>query len=246
MLGWLLLAGACSEPGRASEPAHEPRPPDAEESSELLSSEIRVFGAAADASLPLVVALHGRGSDEERFLSFFDGLSARVRVASLRAPIDEGNGFAWWSFRGKTSDEIRRECGRLSQRIVDTTTRLTTQYPTEGPVVLVGFSQGAMLAYLIALEHPTAFETVIPVGGVLFESWVPSRLPPGFPHVVAFHGEDDPIIPVEAGRRSVSDLRRLGADAKIESYAGVPHWIMGDLKSELHRAIANALESPPG
>ncbi|MDQ1669843.1 MAG: phospholipase/carboxylesterase, partial [Actinomycetota bacterium] len=49
---------------------------------------------------PLVVALHGRGADETSFAGLHQHLPEGVTVASVRAPISEGGGYAWFANRG--------------------------------------------------------------------------------------------------------------------------------------------------
>ena len=53
-----------------------------------------------DPSAPLVVLLHGRGSDESEILSLARHLPAGVEYAAVRAPIAEGGGYAWFANRG--------------------------------------------------------------------------------------------------------------------------------------------------
>src|SRR5215470_18519990 len=58
--------------------------------------EVVTGGAAADAELPLVIALHGRGDTAEAFAPLFRELPARARVAILRPPHPWDGGQAWF------------------------------------------------------------------------------------------------------------------------------------------------------
>ncbi len=205
--------------------------------------ELRTAGAAEGAELPMVVALHGRGSDEARFLRFFEGYPDPARVISVQAPVDEGNGRAWWSFRGKSGAEVAAEMRGLAERIIATTEQALERFPTRGRPALTGFSQGAMLVYLIALEHPRVFGRAVSVGGVLFDRFVPPRLPAGVPPIVALHGGRDPVIAPSSERRSIAMLQALGADARYREFEDVPHWIMGALKVAFHEELA-AMAAP--
>ena len=55
---------------------------------------------ADDPSAPLVVLLHGRGSNEQEILSLAPHLPSGVEYAAVRAPIAEGGGYAWFANRG--------------------------------------------------------------------------------------------------------------------------------------------------
>ena len=48
---------------------------------------------STDPSAPLVVLLHGRGSDEEQIATLAGHLPGRLAYAAVRAPIAEGGGF---------------------------------------------------------------------------------------------------------------------------------------------------------
>ena len=58
------------------------------------------FVGEDDPTAPLVVLLHGRGSDERQILSLAAHLPAGPSYAAVRAPIAEGGGFAWFANRG--------------------------------------------------------------------------------------------------------------------------------------------------
>jgi phospholipase/carboxylesterase len=49
---------------------------------------------------PLVVLLHGRGSDERDIAALADHLPPGPAYATVRAPIAEGGGYAWFANRG--------------------------------------------------------------------------------------------------------------------------------------------------
>ncbi|MEM1414793.1 MAG: alpha/beta hydrolase-fold protein [Myxococcota bacterium] len=241
----LLAVVACSEPdgpGRRAAPAlpavTEEAAAEAPAPEPLPYVELRTAGAGEGAELPMVVALHGRGSDETRFLRFFEGYPTPARIISVQAPVDEGNGRAWWSFRGKSGAEVAAEMRGLAERIVATTRAAEARYPTRGLPALTGFSQGAMLVYLLALEHPRVFGRAISVAGVLFDRFVPDALPAGVPPIVALHGSRDPVIPPSSERRSIASLQARGADARYREFDDVPHWIMGELKTALHEELA--------
>ncbi|MEO0325356.1 MAG: hypothetical protein AAF447_20530 [Myxococcota bacterium] len=253
--GSLLVAASCvaiacspssppAAPPSASAPESAPEAPEPA-AAPLPALELRTAGAPEGAELPLVVALHGRGSDEVRFLRFFEGYPEPARILSVQAPVDEGNGRAWWSFRGKSGAEVAAEMRGLAARIIATTEQAMARYPTRGRPSLTGFSQGAMLVYLIALEHPRVFSRAVSVGGVLFDRFVPASLPAGMPPFVALHGGRDPVISPAAERRSIARLRELGADARYREFEDVPHWIMGTLKDAFHEELAAAAPGAP-
>jgi phospholipase/carboxylesterase len=209
--------------------------------------EVLAGGARADDALPLVVALHGRGDTAEAFATLFDRLAVPARVVVLRPPHPFGDGQAWFlgaravpESRGK----IAAELDALADRVVATADAVRAARPTRGKPIVMGFSQGAMLTWTIVVRHPDAFAAAFPVAGLLFPEALKhahvdgARLPP----VVAFHGTDDPLVPIADDRRGVALLEKRGARPELRVYPGVPHALTPEIVANLMSAMARALE----
>jgi phospholipase/carboxylesterase len=198
-------------------------------------------GADPESALPLVVTLHGRGSTPESFRQFFESMDAPARLIHLRAPIEEHDGRAWFTFWNHSRAGLMDEMRTLAERAVATAEQVREARPTRGEPLITGFSQGAMLVYVIALRHPEAFAAALPVSGVCFDGFygdVPPERYAEMPPIVAFHGLDDPIIPVRSERRTIEALQRRGVTAELRTFPDVPHWIMRGLRTDLHAEIA--------
>lgn len=81
-------------------------------------------------------------------------------------------------------------------------------------VSLVGFSQGAALAYTLAMLHPRRIRLLAGLAGFVpegMEALVESRPLQG-KQVFVTHGTEDDKVPVERARRSVELLEQAGAD----------------------------------
>lgn len=142
---------------------------------------------------PLVVLLHGRGSDETGIIGLADHLPAGPSYAAVRAPIPAGGGYAWFANRGTG----RPVAESLDQTMAWFREWLDPIAPEGRPVILVGFSGGAAFAGGLLLADPQRFaRTAILYGTMPFEAGVPTspdRLA-GAPVFVA-HGEADTVIP---------------------------------------------------
>ncbi|EAQ00433.1 putative serine esterase [Janibacter sp. HTCC2649] len=149
---------------------------------------------------PLVVLLHGRGSDETQIVSLADHLPVGPAYAAVRAPIAEGGGYAWFANRG-----IGRPIAEsLEQTMSWFTTWLNDVAPQGRPVVLVGFSGGAAFAGGLLLDNPTRYAGVAVLYGTLpFDvglSVAPGHLE-GASTFVA-QGDQDHVIPRELLNRT--------------------------------------------
>jgi phospholipase/carboxylesterase len=92
---------------------------------------------------PLLVMMHGRGSDETDLFGLAPELPAEFVLASVRAPLAEGPGWSWWQTGGKHGDPDA-EWVDVSAAAV---TRWLDALPfTPSRVGALGFSQGGAMA----------------------------------------------------------------------------------------------------
>lgn len=159
-----------------------------------------VWRGATEPDAPLIVLLHGRGSNEADIIALADHLPEGPAYAAVRAPIGEGGGFAWFANRGIG----RPVANSLADTMAWFRAWLDTVAPTGRPVVLVGFSGGAAFAGGLILDDPTHFDGAAILYGTLpFDAGVPAtpgRLA-GLPVLVA-HGDTDFVIPRELLERT--------------------------------------------
>lgn len=87
-------------------------------------------------------------------------------------------------------------------------------------VYLTGMSMGGTGAWPLAAAYPETFAAMIPICGRGVPS-LATRLK-DMP-VWAFHGEDDPVVPVDESRRMTDALKRVGGDVTLTIYPGVGH-----------------------
>ena len=163
---------------------------------------------------PLVVLLHGRGSDEQEILALAAHLPAGPAYAAVRAPIAEGGGYAWFANRG-----IGRPVAASLRQTMDWFRGwLDDVAPTGRPVVLVGFSGGAAFAGGLVLDDPTRYAGAAVLYGTLpFDAGLATdagRLA----HLPVFvaQGDDDHVIPRELLDRTWSYLQS-GSGALTEA-----------------------------
>ena len=170
----------------------------------------------------LVLALHGRGADETTMVPITDALTDRVAVASLRAPISEGAGYAWFLNRGIG----RPQAESLATTIAWVRDWLDVAWP--GPVYLLGFSGGTCTGGGLLLDDPARFAGAILLSGTLpFEAGVPTTLGrlAGVP-VFHGHGADDAVIPSDLVDRTTDYLNGpSGAVTSENRYPRLGHTV---------------------
>jgi phospholipase/carboxylesterase len=191
---------------------------------------------------PLVVLLHGRGSNETDIIALADQLPVGPTYAAVRAPIAEGGGYAWFANRG---------IGRpIAESLADTMawfrTWLDDVAPAGRPVVLVGFSGGAAFAGGLALDDPGRYAGAAILSGTLpFDAGVPTtsdRLD-GLPVLVA-HGDADNVIPADLLTRTWAYLHGEAGSTttavRDPGGHGISAAVLGELNRWLHDLTATA------
>ena len=164
-------------------------------SSETFAGPVVATYGPADPSAPLVVLLHGRGSDEREILNLAPHLPAGPAYAAVRAPIAEGGGFAWFANRG-----IGRPRAESLRSTMDWFRSWLDQVAPAGrPVLLVGFSGGAAFAGGLVLDDPARYAgSAVLYGTVPFDAGLPTD-PGRIANVPVFvaQGDADQVIPRE-------------------------------------------------
>lgn len=181
---------------------------------------------------PLLLLLHGYGSNENDLFSFANHLHPSLLVVSLRAPHAlPMMGFAWYSInfdakQGKWSDDEEAIASReLVLQFLDELQQIHSYDPIK--VHLLGFSQGAILSYALGLTYPKRFASVIALSGYLNKNISQLPKPVEAPAFYAAHGTLDEVVPFDWGQQSAVQLRQKGFDIQFDQFT-VGHTIGQD------------------
>ena len=207
-------------------------------SADFAAPVVATYGAT-DPSAPLVVLLHGRGSNERDILGLAAHLPAGPAYAAVRAPISEGGGFAWFANRG-----IGRPVAESLRNTIDWFgTWLDEVAPTGRPVLLVGFSGGAAFAGGLVLNDPSRFAgAAILYGTMPFDAGLatdPGRLA-NLPMFVA-QGDGDHVIPRELLDRTWNYLLAESGAPTVAHRQPGGHQLTADTVHQLGDWIAHRI-----
>ncbi len=200
-------------------------------------------GARAEQRLPMVVAIHGLGDRPERFAGLLTGLAQPARLIIPQGLDPYHGGFSWFPIRvaDRDPEAIARGMRQAAARLADMVTELGRRYPTEGKPVVTGFSQGGMLSFALAVEHPQVVAAAIPLAGWLPPPMCPATAPPKAPPIVALHGDADPLLTIQPTRDAVRQLREAGFSVALHEYPGVGHSVSPAMRRQLYRQLATLL-----
>ncbi|MEO9892863.1 dienelactone hydrolase family protein [Aurantibacter sp.] len=179
-----------------------------------------------NSNTPLLIMLHGYGSNEEDLFSFAAELPDNIFIISARAPYSlEPYGYAWYAIHfdnlnGKWSDDDQAIESR--EKIGNFIDEACTAYGlNSNNVTLLGFSQGTILSYAVALSYPEKVKNVIGLSGYInvdilakgYQEKDHSQL-----KVYASHGQVDQVIPPEWAQRIPNFLKNLQVEHVYEEF----------------------------
>ena len=200
---------------------------------------------------PLVVGLHGYGSNGESFARLFSAKGVKAPflycVPQAPYPFPSGNTLAMsWGFGGPG---IPRAAGLLSERLSEeyvlaAIRAVKREYLVdERRVFVLGFSQGAGMAFRMGMRYPTEFAGAIPIGG-----WcVPGEYPAGVVRKAAQHGNflichspGDRSVTYDSCERAKAFFEESGITHRVIDYEG-GHSVPVDLQKRIAAFIAKPI-----
>ncbi|WP_374009634.1 alpha/beta hydrolase [Leifsonia sp. LS-T14] len=184
------------------------------------------------ADRPLLILLHGYASDEADLFGISAYLPLEPVIASLRAPIPEGSGFAWFSrFTNVPGDPLAGNADAAARAVLDW---LDDQ--PQVPTGLLGFSQGGAMALQLLRLAPERFDFAVQLSGFVVKGEQPRDAELAQARVPVFWGRGtlDDTIPASSLQRTEDWLpEHSRLDARI--YEGMGHAIspleLGDISS---------------
>jgi len=195
---------------------------------------------------PAVIALHGRGADERDLVPVVLALEIpNLLVISPRAPfVFPFGGYAWYGLEQEGVPEpatMRTSLGLLRKFVEE----VKAGYPVDTErVILLGFSQGTVMAYGTALVDPPKFRGVIALSGYIpVKSDLHLRLDElsDFPEFIS-HGSNDPLIPPRFGREAAKILMEARAKVTYDEYP-MGHEISEETVQDLKEWVRNVLRA---
>jgi phospholipase/carboxylesterase len=174
---------------------------------------------------PLLLLLHGIGSNEDDLFGLAPYLDERFLIVSARAPVLMGAGaYGWFNIeftpQGMVADveQAKRSLDLLPGFLDEL---IETYRVNDRCVYLVGFSQGAMMSLALALTDPEKIAGVVAMSGRFPSQVLEHKLNQGALEgmpVLVTHGIYDPVLPVGEGRAIRKSLEALPVELTYHEY----------------------------
>jgi len=183
----------------------------------------------------LVILIHGYGSNGDDLIALARMIQPALPHAAFVAPNAPSQmprmaaAYQWWPI--ETFSMAERAVGAAAAApILDafiTQAREAANLPSDR-VLLVGFSQGTMMALHVGLRRPEPVAGIVGISGMLvaaerLEAEITSR-----PPVLLIHGTEDDVVPFHSMAQAASALTAAGVDVQTHVSPGVGHSVGQD------------------
>ena len=186
---------------------------------------------AGPGPFPTILALHGFGASAHDLLGIAPLVSQVVPGQEVMFLCPQGpvvlepqpgqRAYAWFPLSGEGEIEPMALVGArgLLEGFVEDALEA---YPIDpSRLVVMGFSQGGVMAYDLALGRPERFSALIALS-----TWLPNLILDGLQEdearaklaTLLIHGTEDPMVAIDNGRESLEKLEGLGIEAAWGEY----------------------------
>lgn len=195
----------------------------------------RLAPLSGSAPTALIVLIHGYGSNGEDLIALARAIQPALPGAAFVAPNAPSQlgrmaaAYQWWPI--ETFSMAERAAGAASAApALDAfiTQELAKTGLPSGRLVLVGFSQGTMMALHVGLRRTEPVAGIIGISGMLV---APDNLAADIrsrPPVLLIHGTEDDVVPFRSMGMATTALAAVGIDAETHVSPGIGHSVGQD------------------
>jgi phospholipase/carboxylesterase len=193
---------------------------------------------------PLLILLHGFGSNERDLYLFAREMPPEYLVITVRAPRTLARGsYAWFAidFSSGTpvNDKAQAEESRLIlKQFIDDA--IATYLTDSKRVYLLGFSQGAIMSYSVALTYPGLIRGVVALSGRILKEIREKVRKEGNEDLKIFigHGTLDTVLGINFAREAKEYLSSLGVYPEYHEYP-IAHGISSNEVADVVRWVTS-------
>jgi phospholipase/carboxylesterase len=176
---------------------------------------------ATDGPAPLIILLHGYGSNEEDLLQLAPYLPDTCQLVSFRAPFMLRPGSNCWFEIAFTPEGMWRDLTQAAQAFTvlneSIDAAIAAYHTNPARTFVVGFSQGGGMAGMCGLRRNDIVGTAMLSGINPWALDTFSETPVG--DFLVVHGTFDEVVKVQTGHETRDNLQAIGANVH---YAEVP------------------------
>ncbi|MFM5904478.1 MAG: alpha/beta hydrolase [Microbacteriaceae bacterium] len=187
---------------------------------------------------PVAILLHGYGSNERDLPSLMDFLP-KMPWAALRAPLTLQQGaYAWYGITTPLTPTLE-EVEPATDAVWDW---IEQHVPSDSPLVILGFSQGGLMATQLLRTHPERIIATVILAGFRYQGVQPAdeRLLENKPKVFYGRGVQDTVITKEAVA-SLNIWLQSHTRAVTKTYEALGHSIDARVMNDVAQYLSDQL-----
>ena len=175
-----------------------------------------------DINSPLIILIHGYGSNEKDLFSLIDYLPKEAYIISLRGPIELfNNSYAWYDiyvdannkfYDHEGAKKIRDELSKFIENLSK------NQNIDAENITLIGFSQGAILSHAISFSYPEKIKNIMALSGIVDEKIMKKTSLIPKTNIYISHGTNDNLIDYETSKEALNYYIGNDIEFKFESF----------------------------
>ncbi len=159
---------------------------------------------------PLIVLIHGYGSNENDLFSFNGFLDENLNIVAYRATKElYQNMYAWYDiyFENNVKSFDEKTAIQSAKLITEEIKLFCNEFNCdENRITLIGFSQGAILGYSILFLNPNLLKNLVALSGYVEEKILDNNDIKTNTSIYISHGYNDETIPYDDSRKTLQLL----------------------------------------
>ena len=202
---------------------------------------------------PLLLLLHGYGSNATSMFQFAKVLDERFLILSVQAPMPlDADGHKWYSIDFveknivRNDDDIQKSCDKLQTFIENLPAHFEFN---ENEIYLMGFSQGAIMSLEMALTQNENTPKI--AGAVAMSGRIDDKLMTRLTKdknrlkqlsVFVTHGTTDNVIGIEEARNAKKILEQLPVNLQYQEYENMPHTVSNECLKDIQAWLTKQID----
>lgn len=183
----------------------------------------------------LVILIHGYGSNGDDLLSLARAIQPALPDAAFVAPNAPSQlprmagSYQWWPILTFSSDE---SANGATSATAELDTFISQEMKKSGlasdRLLLVGFSQGTMMALHVGLRRSEPVAGIVGISGMLVAPGALAKEIRAHPPVLLIHGTSDDVVPVGSIDLAATSLANVGIAVETHLSPGIGHSVGED------------------